>query len=485
MISKQHREAIKQALVNHPLIFRVVRSAYIRLSAMAREVVTLARLGPGIAFRGTRTNRTGRWHGELPVQLPRRVIFRDNSLSSEAIEELCRVGGLSLSTGGDSMYLPPDTFAAMPFGKLSCDYPANVGLKIARIPGTVKDRYVGNREGRGLTHRRSFPHLLQTLTFNYLHLRGISPRLFDLIEIEDAEGVVWTAYVVEHIDDEPPKDGDCAQIVASLQGIEKEGGIELISGAGWSGMDFDPPDCNRNLRRERGTGKLFYVDIHNFVLKRYERHLTELAKTVSKTSHFGTQSRVLGGSFLYQEVPGVDLPAKRSPCQRMKIWDRLLGESGLRLENKVVLDVGCNLGLMGAEYLRRGARWLHGWDMQEMVEAARNVLLSIGCTRFSLVGGEIEPDIDLVGQLPGHLSNLSNEDVVLSYLAIRGHIGWLSALGDLPWCWMLYEGHQDDGDLESYVAELNRRMPVQVVAAARVADAVSTSRDVAIIRRVA
>jgi hypothetical protein len=228
------------------------------------------------------------------------------------------------------------------------------------------------------------------------------------------------------------------------------------------------------------------VDVHNFILDQYDTHLAALASEVAADSHFGNRSVLLGGlggSFLYQEIPGLDRPAKRSPRARMQVWDALLARAGVSLQGKAVFDVGCNLGLMGAEYLRRGARWLHGWDQPQVVEAARRVLLSIGCTRFSLAGGRLDRDTDLAGSLPAHMKAVAGEDTVLSYLAIRGHIGWLPALARFPWRYMLYEGHQEDGALDGYLAELNAVVPVRLVEADRLSDGISAARDIALIER--
>jgi hypothetical protein len=274
--------------------------------------------------------------------------------------------------------------------------------------------------------------------------------------------------------------------VEQLRTFERSGPLKLASGIGWDNADFQGADCNGKLLRDARNGRLAYIDAHNFVLEGYARYLRDLAVSVTELSHFGGRSRLLGGksgSFLYQEFPGLDQPAKRSPSARLQAWDPLLQRAGISIEGKVVFDVGCNLGLMGAEYLRRGVRWMHGWDRAEVADAARKVLLSVGCTRFSLTGGTLDPGTDLLAQLPDHLKATDNEGAILSYLSMRDHIGWLPGLAALPWRYMLYEGHPDDHQLETYLADLSSRIPVRLLTTDRVSDGVVGTHDIAIIER--
>ncbi|MGI9386390.1 MAG: hypothetical protein ACR2OX_03065, partial [Methyloligellaceae bacterium] len=273
------------------------------------------------------------------------------------------------------------------------------------------------------------------------------------------------------------------RVVGRLKELEAEEFVSLVNPEAWNVNDFREPDCAGNLLVSQ-DGRGYYVDIHNFVLHRYDKFLREMGKAVASTSHFGGRSLILGGTqgtFLYQEIPGVDLPAKRMPLDRMKTIDSLAANCGLDFSDKVVFDIGCNLGLMGAEYLRRGAAWLHGWDMQDVIPATEQVLLSIGCTRFSLTPRKLEQSAGLANDLPAHLRDVAQDRGVINYLAVRGHVGWLNALEKLPWRYMVYEGHQDDEDLENYVSELCKRVPVRIVAADKVSDAHSRPRDVAIL----
>lgn len=422
MISRERRDRLKSVLIRYPALFRAVRSSYIKFAALQRELVALIRFAPRmIASRvGTEADNK-RWQRELPVQNPPQLDAGavTPTLNPQQIKAWCNARHLPLLEGDDVLYLPPQSWRATPLAPILPGYPPDAGLAIARQAGNADANSAG-----GVSHR------FHTLSLNYRHLSGGGPRLYDLIEIRDGAKVTWTAYVIE-----------------------------------------DAPAI---------------PDADDSVLENYETYLRDLATNVAGISHFGGRMRVLGGRsgcFLYQEIPSLDRPAKRSPRARLQAWDPLLQRAHVSIEGKVIFDVGCNLGLMGAEYLRRGARWVHGWDQPDVVKAARQVLLSVGCTRFSLTGGRLNQETDLFSQLPEHLQTLSREDAVLSYLSVRDHVGWLAGLSRLPWRYMLYEGHPDDRQIETYIAELNEHIPVRLLTTDRVSDGLTGTCDIALIER--
>ena len=477
---------IKGRLAHAPLAFSVASSVYRTAMAVRREAAALFTVAPRVLARRL-SGASKAWQDALPVQAPLRIPFEwpESSFSADSLKELCEKRGLPVFSGHDAVYLPPRTWAQTALAFLQDKYPANCGLKIARRSGSSEQPYLRPRKGRSVQRWLSFPHTKQTLTFNFLYLQKVAPRLFDLIELAAPDGELWTAYVVEHAAGRKPDNETYDKVVGRLKALEAEDLIRLVNPEAWNVDDFRKPDCAGNLLLSQ-DGRGVYVDIHNFILHRYDKYLHEMGKSAAATSHFGGRSFVLGGRdghYLYQEIPGVALPAKRSPADRMKIYDRMMESCGLDFRDKVIFDIGCNMGLMGAEYLRRQAAWLHGWDLPEMVSATERVLLAIGCTRFSLTPARLSKTTDLTRDLPPHLKAIAPERGLVNYLAIRGHVGWLDALGRLPWKYMLYEGHQDDTGLDGYIQQLAQIVPVKVAAAERVCDAHSRPRDVAIIER--
>lgn len=483
MISRERRDRIKSVLIRYPALFRAVRASYIAYAALQRELFALVRFAPRLIRSRLGSGRDhNTWQRELPVQRPLRVDAGaiTPTLNPQQIKAWCNARRLPFSEGGDSIYLPPASWRATPLAPVLPPYPADAGLKIAQQAGNADASCLTARPGRVVAQALSFSHRLQILTFNYLHLHDIAPRLYDLIEIRDGSKVTWTAYVVEHVTPIPLQPGDRETMIEKLRALERKGALKLADAIN------DPDDDNGSLMRDAASGRTRYVDVHDFELARYEKHLSDLTVSVTEQSHFGGRVRVLGGrtgSFLYQEIPGLDRPAKRSPRARLQAWDPLLERAHVSIEGKVIFDVGCNLGLMGAEYLRRGARWVHGWDQPVVADAARKVLLSVGCTRFSLTGAKLDQNADLLSHLPNHLKAVDKDEAILSYLSMRDHIGWLLGLSHLPWRYMLYEGHPEDRQIDSYIAELNAKIPVRLLTTDRVSDGVMGICDIALIER--
>jgi len=422
MISRERRDRLKSILLHYPALFRAVRSSYIFYEGLQRELLALIRFAPQlIASRVGVAGYDKQWQHELPVQSPSRVDAGSitPTLNPQQIKAWCNSRHLPFVENDDTIYLPPQTWRSTPLGAVLPSCPADAGLAMAQRAGDTKATLTG-----------SVSHRLHSLSLNYHHLHGRAPRLYDLLEMRDGSQIIWTGYLIE----------DAAPMPAT----------------------------------------------NDSILESYETYLRELAASVTEQSHFGGRMRVLGGKsgcFLYQEIPGLDRPAKRSPRVRLQAWDPLLQRTHVSIEGKVIFDVGCNLGLMGAEYLRRGARWVHGWDQPDVVSAARKVLLSVGCTRFSLTGATLGIDSDLFAQVPDHLKTTGSDAAILSYLSVRNHIGWLPGLARLPWRYMLYEGHPDDRQIDTYIAELNARIPVRLLTTDRASDGVTGTCDIALIER--
>ena len=259
----------------------------------------------------------------------------------------------------------------------------------------------------------------------------------------------------------------------------------MILPDGFNDEEFECPSCCNNALVD-SDGHFNYIDFQNFLLGDYETFLTSLAIEAAQETHFGDTTVLRGGRYLYQSVPGVKLPAKRSVANRMNTLSRLLEEAGVSVAERVVLDVGCNIGMMMSEYLKLGARWCHGWDRASTTPHTERLLFGLGCTRFSTTGTDIAKSRALKDDLPDHVAT-SLDGCVISYLAIRGHLDWLDSLKDIPWSFMIYEGHEGETfkDFESYLAGLRRLTNFELGPTSTYVDGDSEERTVAILVRTA
>lgn len=419
-----------------------------------------------------------RWKIELPIQRINRV--RIDFPSLECIKDSYK----DFKEGGHTFYFSPGIVQNSILNKIFDYMPCDAGIKVIKRKGAINTPFAA-LDKTCKTHSLMSPsHKDLILVHNIFYSLKIGPRLYDVIEIEFANGDVHIAYILEHIEGDPCSlQSECEIFINQIKDLENSNLIKLVNWNGYKDMDFLCPSCNGNLIFDNKSRSLKYVDLQNFALENYYQYLKSIAIDSSKYSHFGQKSYLMGGEYLYQEIPGLELGAKRSPAMRFDVFKNLLEQSGLSLKNKLVIDVGCNIGLMGAQYLKDGAAWFHGFDTPNMVPSTEKVLLSIGCTRFSTTGLNMHEDVSLTEHFPANLQN-NYDRCVISYLAIRGHIGWIKELTRIPWDFMLYEGHQEEDENTSkrFITDLQRMKECHIVNAGWISDANSTPRYVAVIK---
>lgn len=460
---------------NYPNFFDVLRRARARVTVEYRVLQHLR-----LADVARIVRRPGGWMDELPSQ---RVLRLKSSVSASGDLLEALASEFEVPSGGHSIYLSPQIWRSSVLAGVAQGYPTNAGLKLVRNRGGVDEAsYV---HGAGHSHiqgRLLYSHRHMTLVANALHRAGLGPRLYDLCEIAAGDSV-YTAYVIDHVHGVPPNDGQYEAGIARLKALVADQTLGLVAPGGFEHSDFARPHCNGNAVVD-ASGRFQYLDFQNFVLPRYTRDLRALASEAARASHFGDRSWLRGGTYLYQSLPGVELPAKRSCQLRREEWSEVLARHGESVEGRVVIDVGCNIGGMMSQYLAMGARWAHGFDRAHVSGWTERVLLGLGCTRFSVSGLDLDEDVDLLGNLPHPVVNLLH-GAVISYLAIRGHVGWIRNLTQIPWRVMLYEGHEDE-DIQATkaaLAQLDAMTPIDVLEVKVQRDGDSAPRVIAIVRR--
>ena len=354
--------------------------------------------------------------------------------------------------GGWTLYVGPGPAFDECFPFLRDVYPPGVGLKILKDlqhpDDAIYARHALNpAAGASLLRKLTPPPKALMRIANQLHAAGLGPRVHDLIHL-DAAGVPLTAYVVDHVGGPLADARAHAQFMPRLQAWLEGGAITTVHSSTDAAMDFEPPDCNGNLRLDAQTGRPLYVDFQSFMITDDAALVGQIAEEEKGKTHFGgTRFFRGGGRYLYQAIPGL-APGKRDIETRWRAFDELLRHADLSLDGRLVFDIGCNTGLMLYQALGAGALWGYGWDMPEVAGAASRLLPALGATRATITGGAIDDATDFAAVLPDRFAD--HRDGVLFYLAVSDHIGFPPGVADLPWTHMFYEGHADQGVGDQY-----------------------------------
>jgi len=447
------------ASVRFPVLYSLATRSFDKLRDEYRLV---RRVGPK-QLLGLSAGATP-WPDVLPLQKPQRFRIPDARFQDvpEVVSHLDSVGA-PYAQGAYTLYLPPDAVARSVFRDIARHYPAGAGLSL--------------RKGTASASRHT------SLVANLLFTKGVGPRLYDLAELECGASL-WTACVSEHVEGRTPTAEECAAGLARIRGLEEQGLIRNEAPDGWRNEAFTGPACQGNALVD-ASGSFLYLDVQPFTLTGYESFLRETAVAATEHSHFGDTYILRGGGrYLYQKVPGVALPARRNVEERMVVLKQLMEEAHVSVEGRLVLDVGCNIGMMMGQYLKLGARWCHGWDRAHVTPHTERMLHALGCTRFSTTGGDIGASQPLDTDVPDFLRP-SLHGCAVSYLAVRGHLGWLDALGRVPWSFLIYEGHEAEtrAEFESHLEQLRRRVEFRVAGVSVYEDGDSDTRTVAILTR--
>lgn len=304
-----------------------------------------------------------------------------------------------------------------------------------------------------------------------LHAQGLAPRPYDVVPLAWGSGSLLLApetALLENVDLARPVQRRVQELL--------DHGLILAGGDDWA----DPA-----LFRADASGACVYVGWDRIrVPERGPLVRQVLDESARSDLHYGTELRVRGGRFLYQSIPGIDEAGRRQTERRWAVIQRLLGVAGYPVRGRVVFDVGCNAGMMLAHGLADGAVWGTGWDHPHVSAKASDLLLSLGFSRFNLVGASLDHSYDLTADVPSHLGDHSRGGVVF-YLAIRHHLGFLPSLRDMPWKVMVYEGGETESldTLHETQKALRRVADIELVEALNFRDGETVARPLAVFVR--
>lgn len=428
------------------------------------------------ALSSRRRGRTG----SLQAVLTWDVLLPPVTSPSELANWLRQQGVTSVG-GWHTLYLPPQERLEAILGDWISRYPPDAGFKILKDFRPPEEAYYVDRSSCGSVEASlTGTPLDQLITANFLYANNLSPRVYDLCCLRSGSNR-FSAFVVQHVDGRVPTEEGCQQFLSRLREVTEHTDLKVTHPAWWTTIDSQPPDCNGNLLVPRDSDHPLYIDFQTFRLVNASRWRQEILAAGTKVLHFGDEHPQCGNRYLYQSGLGIPDRGKRNIDKRWAVISEHLECNGLNMSGRLVLDVGCNAGMMIAAALSDGALWGIGWDLPSVVTYAEPLLLSLGLTRFNLVPVKLHRGYPLQDDIPDHLRHCLEESVIL-FLAVRQHIGLMECLQQMPWRIFIYEGHEGERleDLEDYIRPLLRQHS-RVVSRAYIADGFSGRRPFAIL----
>ena len=428
--------------------------------------------------------RFGRSRHTVRRQLPLAWLAAFSLESGPAdLREALVARGIRFAEGGHTYYVPPQDQLADKLGEFVNSYPADAGFKILkRMQGPSQANYLSERSG--LASSATVGRARDLIpTANFLAQEKMVPQIYDLAQLS-AGTVEMTMFVVKHIAGDLPNKAEWLEFIQNIRRLAHDRQI-VINTPNWEQhLDFTCPDCSGNLVKSQEGGDVLYVDFQGFLICDYTRYLQKIVKDAKEAVHFGSSHLMRPKRYLYQQIPGITTTGKRDVRLRWERITKTLQEQDVQVGGRIVLDVGCNAGMMLAEALNDGALWGVGWDRPEVIQHTQRLLSALGYTRFSLIGTELSTKSPLEADVPSHLQSHLDKSIVL-YLAIRHHVGFIDDLANTAWQYLVYEGAENEADenLQEIIHQLRGLVPCEVIASSEAYDGDTRCRPVVVFAR--
>lgn len=458
-----------------PFVYRLYTEARMAIHA-------LNTLGPKLKHPTWLLSR-----GTIPRQRPMVWQTRLTGVGSGASLAAClRARQVRYAEGLHTLYLPPQPSLHEVLGDCMRKYPPDAGFKILKTAAPPDEAiYRVDTRQHWIAAKWMGGVMNQVDAANLLYVLGLGPRLYDLAELQAGECRL-TCFVSEHVEGGPPCPAEHARFLHDLEALldEWKDTVAIVAAEGLEHGDFLPPDCNANLVRRASDGALRYVDFQQFRLLDRKPLIAHVLAKARNDFHFGESLLHRGGGkYLYQSVPGVE-SGKRDTSYRVELISSMLREQGIELAGRMVLDVGCNAGMMLAAALAHGAHWGVGWDLPAVVAPAESLQCLLGNTRLSFVPGQLGEDSALDAEVPEWLRGSLDGSIVF-FLAVWRHVGWPAALARIPWKALLFEGHEADtaSEAQENLKRIESQWNCRMAAVGSVIDGDSDRRPLALFVR--
>lgn len=253
---------------------------------------------------------------------------------------------------------------------------------------------------------------------NIFWINGLAPRVREVIQFSAPNKHYKFAHVVEYVSESEIKDGFSLK-GKDLEEVAKNNFITVYQG-NYNEVYYN----SSNWRRGQ------YLDFGGFSIH-WNEYKEKLIKEIVDITHFGKSYN--GGKASYQSISSWDLDGKRKTEYRIE----KMALKDINFTDKLVLDVGCNLGLMLHYALSKGAKELAGYDLPDIVKVAKEFANFEGVFGLNFYGQ------DLTKEPPKERAD------IVFYLAVSDYLGFPQWLSDLTKELCIYEGHADDNYQET------------------------------------
>ena len=370
----------------------------------------------------------------------------------------------------NTLYIPPQPSLISLFGEIVNLYPDNAGFKILRYPENPD----------GLCSL-----LDKVVVANYLYLKRIAPRLYDFVELYVGE-TSFKVFVVQHMEGDKPNDTEKISFVENVRKLVETRELLMDSRKGENPQVVSTiyQGCSSSLLMSNEDKQLYCLDFQNYNVANPKKLIRNIAIEGRDSLHYGSKRFLRRSKYFYQSIPSIGAYGRRDVTVRWKAIKRLMNEADVNFDEKLVLDIGCNAGMMLSQALADGAWWGLGWDKPVVVEHAQRLLMALGYTRFDLRGVELARDYQLLNGIHTRFSSKLDESIIF-YLAIREYFGFMSVLGRIPWKVIIYEGHKGEkqADLSNDLSELYKMCPFSIASSTEYNDGDSHERTLAVLIR--
>ncbi len=350
--------------------------------------------------------------------------------------------GVELNEGGHTFYIPPQDRLNDIIPSIVSFYPSGTGFKVLKdFRHPAQARYLYNHRNSLIILKR----LLGTpqdrlIAANLLYSFGIGPRIWDLA-CWKAQGKSYSVFVVDHVSGECPTTQQYESFLYRLKHLNVSTHLRILIPKWEENIDFMSPHCNKNLIYSNTLGRVQYIDFQNFGLTSpnawSEQLISSAKRGLPPGNDWNGQSK--SAACLDQFIAGESVSGKTNTVKRWAFITKVFRKSSLSLTGRVVLDIGCNSGATLYFSLVAGAAWCIGWDKPEVVAHSDRLLLSLGATRYSLIGADLEQKYRLEDDIPESLQSRL-PDAVVFYRSTGEPVNMLESLRTIPWRILVYEG---------------------------------------------